>query len=242
MGVLWAIAVFGSLALGRLSFEIPLVCLLFSAAAAIAAMQVVDAWEKQGPGPTRIVAGVGAAMIGCSSMFGARALGAGILVLVAVSLLISVAEATKRRPMLATTALLLQASLPVGLVAASLQLVTRYEIGAAVILLAICMGFDLGDYLVGSGAGSVIEGPMAGGLVVLLVGAVAAIIKAPPFDGALVWAFGVAALVLCPLGQVFASWLLPDATTRAGALRRLDSMLLLAPTWVLAAGIVSAHA
>ena len=79
-------------------------------------------------------------------------------------------------------------------------------------------------------------------LVVLLVVAVAAIIKAPPFDGALVWAFGVAALVLCPLGQVFASWLLPDATTRAGALRRLDSMLLLAPTWVLAAGIVSAHA
>ena len=251
MGVLWAIAVFGSLALGRLAFDLPLVCLLFSAAAAIAAMQVVDAWEKQGPGPTRIVAGVGAAMIGCSSMFGARALGAGILVLVAVSLLISVAEVTKldmkidnakRRPMLATTALLLQASLPVGLVAASLQLVTRYEIGAAVILLAICMGFDLGDYLVGSGAGSVIEGPMAGGLVVLLVVAVAAIIKAPPFDGALVWAFGVAALVLCPLGQVFASWLLPDATTRAGALRRLDSMLLLAPTWVLAAGIVSAHA
>jgi hypothetical protein len=121
------------------------------------------------------------------------------------------------------------------------QLVTRYEIGAVVILLAIAMGFDLGDYLIGSGAGSLIEGPMAGGLVVVLVVAVAAIIKAPPFDGSLVWAFGVAALVLCPLGQVAASWLLPDATTRAGALRRLDSLLVLAPAWAIAAGIVSAH-
>ena len=82
---------------------------------------------------------------------------------------------------------------------------------------------------------------MAGGLMVLLVVAVAAIIKAPPFDGTLVWVFGAAALVLCPLGQVAASWLLPDATTRAGALRRLDSMLLLAPLWAIAAGIVSAH-
>ena len=224
-----------------MAFDLPLVCLLFSAAAAIAALQVVDAWEAPGQGPTRVVAGVGAASIGCSAMFGARAVGAAILVLVAVTLLVGVAEATRRRPMLATTALLLQASLPVGLVAASVQLVTRYEIGAAVILLAIGLGFDLGDFLIGSGAGSLAEGPMAGGLVVVLVVAVAAIIKAPPFDGALVWLFGVAALVLCPLGQVVASWLLPDAATRAGALRRLDSMLLLAPGWAIFAGIVSAH-
>lgn len=241
MGMLWCVAVFGSLALGRLAFDFPLVCLLFSAAAAIAAIQVVDAWESSGSSPNRIVAGVGAASIGCSSIFGARALGAAILVLLAVTLLVGVAEATRRRPMLATTALLLQASLPVGLVAASVQLLTRYEIGAVVILLAIAMGFDLGDYLIGSGAGSLIEGPMAGGLVALMVVAIAAIIEAPPFDGALVWVFGIAALVLCPLGQIVASWLLPDATTRAGALRRLDSMLLLAPLWALAAGVVSAH-
>jgi hypothetical protein len=241
MGVLWCVVVFGALALGRLAFGFPLVCVVFSAAAAIAAIQIIDAWEATGPGPTRVVAGVGAASVGASSMFGARALGAAILVFVAVTLLVGVAEATRRRPMLATTALLLQAALPVGLVAASVQLVTRYEIGAVVILLAIAMGFDLGDYLIGSGAGSLIEGPMAGGLVVVLVVAVAAIIKAPPFDGSLVWAFGVAALVLCPLGQVAASWLLPDAKTRAGALRRLDSLLVLAPAWAIAAGIVSAH-
>lgn len=241
LGLMWGIAVAASLALGRLAFGFPLLCLLLSAAAAIAAMQIVDAWEEPSRGPLRAVAGVGAATVGCASIFGARTLGIAILLLAAVALLVGVSEATRRRPMLASTALVLQAALPVGLVAASVQLVMRYEIGAAVILLAIVLGFDFGDYLIGSGAGSLAEGPMAGGIVALLVVAIAAIIEAPPFHGGLVWVFGVVAVVLCPLGQVAASSLLPDATTRAGALRRLDSLLLLAPFWAVSAGIVAAH-
>ena len=175
-------------------------------------------------------------------MFGAQALGAAILVFVAVTLLVGVAEATRRRPMLATTALLLQASLPVGLVAASVQLVTRYEIGAVVILLAIGMGFDLGDFLIGSGAGSLIEGPMAGGWSWHSWSPSPRSSRRPPSTVRSSGASGSSRSSLCPLGQVIASWLLPDATTRAGALRRLDSLLLLAPAGRSLAGIVSAHA
>ena len=53
----------------------------------------------------------------------------------------------------------------------------------------------------------------------------------PPFDGGAVFVFGGFAALLCPLGQVVASALLPRAGTPAPALRRLDSLLLLGPAW-----------
>ena len=240
LGLAWAAATTSALAIGRLVFGFPLLCVLLSGTAAVAAVQVVDAWEPDRTGPLRIVAGVSAACVGGASMFGSKTLGAVLLLVVAASLLIGVEEASRRRPLLGSTALVLQSALPVGLAAASFELVTRYEIGAGIVLLATVLAFDLGDFLVGSGAGSLIEGPLSGALVIALVTAVAAIIRSPPFDGAVVWVFAVGAMVLCPLGQVVASWLLPDATTRAPALRRLDSMLLTAPAWAIAAGWLAA--
>ena len=59
-----------------------------------------------------------------------------------------------------------------------------------------------------------------------------AVLHLPPFDGYdIVW-FGAAAVVLCPLGQLMGSAVLPRADAKASALRRLDSLLLLGPVWV----------
>lgn len=238
LGALWFVVVFASLWVSRVAGDFPLVGLVYAAVAAVAAAQVVGAWAPHERVIPRVTAMIAAALVGMSAALGARMLGAALLVAVALAAIAGAAELSQRRPLSTTLALVLQAALPPGLVAASVTLTLHYEIGAGVILLAIVMAFDLGDFLIGSGAGSVYEGPIGGGLVIGLVAAVAAVIGAPPFHGWRVWLFAVGAMVACPLGQVVASWLLPDAATRAPALRRLDSLLVLGPLWAFATGLV----
>ena len=50
--------------------------------------------------------------------------------------------------------------------------------------------------------------------------------------------FAVLAAVTCPAGQILASAMLPSASVRAPALRRLDSWLIVAPAW---AGLVGLY-
>lgn len=240
LGVLWAVALFIALGLGRLAFGLPLLGLLLAGVAAVAAVQIIDAWDAQRHRLVRTVAAVGAAGVGFSAAFGARALGATILMTVGGALFVGAVRATRRAPMLATTALVGQAALPVGLSVACVQLSFEYDIGAGVVLLFMVLAFDMADFVVGSGAASIIEGPLAGAVAIALVAAVCAVIQAPPFDGTAVWAFAALAMVLCPAGQVLASWLLPDGSTRANALRRLDSLLVLAPVWTLLVGVLIA--
>ncbi len=239
LGVVWFVSVFVALVIGRALGDFPLVGVVYAAVAAVAAGQVVEVWVGARARLLRWCAMGIALVTGLSASFGAGATGGALVGAVVVGILAGASQVFLRRPVLPATALVLQASLPTGFVAASVILTMRYEIGAGVVLLAMVMAFDLGDFLIGSGAGSLLEGPVAGAIVIALVAAVAAIIGAPPFHGALVWAFAAGAIVLCPLGQVVASWLLPDATTRASALRRLDSLLVLGPAWAFAAGLVA---
>jgi hypothetical protein len=64
----------------------------------------------------------------------------------------------------------------------------------------------------------------------------------PPLEISNGLQFGVLAAVLCPLGQLLASLVLPAAAAPAPAMRRLDSLLLLGPIWALIAGSVAAQA
>jgi CDP-diglyceride synthetase len=50
------------------------------------------------------------------------------------------------------------------------------------------------------------------------------------------FALALLAAVLCPLGQLTASLILPKVDAPASALRRIDSLLLLAPAWALVVG------
>jgi hypothetical protein len=205
--------------------------------AAAAAMEIVDAWHGATVGSDRYVAGASAAAIGMSAVLGARLTGLVVLLVVVVALVVAGMRATRRSSILAGAGLTLQACLLPGITAAGVVLSMRYEIGAVLLLLFFVCAFDLGDFLVGSGADSVIEGPIAGGAAILVVTAIAAVVKAPPFHGAGVWAFGVLAVVACPAGQIVGGLLLPDATVRAPALRRLDSLLVIGPLWAWLVGL-----
>jgi hypothetical protein len=67
----------------------------------------------------------------------------------------------------------------------------------------------------------------------LLVGLPMALLLVDPFDVAGLSLLGFAA-VACPLGQILASAALPDARASASALRRIDSLIILAPLWAAA--------
>jgi hypothetical protein len=126
-------------------------------------------------------------------------------------------------------------SLVPGVAAATVVLVRSESVVAAVVLLLVASAYEVGDYIVGSGATNSIEGPLAGMTTATLVSLPMALILVEPYDAA-----GVALLVFaalaCPLGQVIASAVLPGAGAHAPALRRIDTLLVLGPLWAAAAG------
>jgi hypothetical protein len=127
----------------------------------------------------------------------------------------------------------LQTSLFTGFAAATPVLADRVEIGAAVVLLLMVWVYDAGDFLIGSAATHPAEGPLAGILGVVVVAFAAWVLDPPPFEGAGVWVFAAVVAIFAPVGQIAASFILPRADSPARALRRLDSLLVAGPLWML---------
>ena len=112
-------------------------------------------------------------------------------------------------------------------------LLTRLDQGSAIALLLLVSAYETGDYLVGSGARNPFEGPLAGIAAVTVVTFVVSTFGIAAFDVGQAWLFGALVAVLAPLGQLFASAVLPAAAAPASCLRRLDSLLLAGPVWYL---------
>ncbi|MEY2463186.1 MAG: hypothetical protein QOH64_1324, partial [Acidimicrobiaceae bacterium] len=80
------------------------------------------------------------------------------------------------------------------------------------------------------------EGPVAGAAAILVVTFAITALGIEPFTFPASFALGATAAVLCPAGQLMASAILPSVTAPAPAMRRLDSLLLLAPAWAFVIG------
>ena len=119
-----------------------------------------------------------------------------------------------------------------GLAAGCVVLVHHVDAGAALVLVVLVCSYEAGDYLVGSGSTTALEGPAAGCIGVLVATFAVVVVRPDLFGGsASLWAMGVATGLACPLGQLAASAILPSGGTFAPALRRLDSYLVAAPLW-----------
>ena len=117
-------------------------------------------------------------------------------------------------------------------------LLARLDQGSAIALLLLVSAYETGDYLVGSGARNPYEGPAAGLSAIVVI---TFIVSTTPFSALSfgeAWFFGGVVAVGAPLGQLVASALLPAAAAPASALRRLDSLLLVAPVWCWGVGLV----
>jgi hypothetical protein len=207
---------------------------LYGLVAAIAALQT--AWSRRlwPPRPFRPVVGVVALALPLAALAGSSVLGLAVIASVAVALAAGFTRPPRHGHPIDIAAASLACGLFAGLAAASLVLIRDVDLGAAVVLLAFVSAYEVGDYLVGSGAANVIEGPAAGMIGLLVVTFTVSLLRPSPFHhAAAVWALGAMTAVLCPLGQLAASMLLPSGGTFAPALRRLDSLLLVGPLWAL---------
>lgn len=140
--------------------------------------------------------------------------------------------AARSRGGLAHAANTLGPGLAMGLAGAAAIQTARVENMAFLFLFVAVSTYDAGDFLCGAGYATRVGGPLAGVLGVAVVTIVLYVAEPPPFRGTeTLWAGAVLA-VACPLGQWLASWLLPTARTKAPGLRRLDSWIVAAPSFL----------
>jgi hypothetical protein len=239
LGVTWFVVVVWALVVG-----LEALAPLYAAAAGLAAAQAATVWRRRGGRPHVLGAAVGAALLPLAAALTTGLLGLAVLALVAIAF--ATAEAARRRgrgrppAALAVTALTVRCAFPVGLAAAALVCAQRFESGAGLALVLVVSAYESGDYLIGSDARSPLEGPVAGIAAVLVVQFAIAAVTVPPFELPSALAFVVVAGITCPLGQVVGSLILPSARAPAPALRRLDSLLVLAPVWAVVVGAMAA--
>lgn len=137
-----------------------------------------------------------------------------------------------------------------GLGAGALVLTERISVTAAATLLALVCCYDASRYLVGTGAPAAWEGAVAGIASVGSASLALAVLQPSPLSGAYPWLLGVLVgfgglvgrpmfnLLAAPAGDDGASRPVPAASPAVpGAWRRLDTLLVAAPAWLLVAAV-----
>ena len=224
--------------LGALWVAITVACLVpgpvpigvwFALCAAVAAIQAGRVWRGRNEKPLVFLAGAVAAALPVSAIWGPRPMTfavAGGVVVTLLARLFSVTKAPAR-----DVGLTLAIGVVIGLAAASVVLLRNVNVQAPLLLLSYAAAYDASAYVVGSGAARAWEGPIAGIFMLIPVTMLSAVTLVPPFPAASPLLLGAAAAVLTPFGPLAGSALLGGRDASAPALRRLDSLLVLAPTW-----------
>ena len=106
-------------------------------------------------------------------------------------------------------ALTLMIIFPIGLATAAPVLLRGLSLAAPLALFAFAAAHDMGAYLVGTGASSEWEGPIAGVASIFCVTLFVAVLV-PSFDGGSPFLLGLIAAILAPLGPLAAS-IVPSA-------------------------------
>ncbi len=231
LGLLWFVVLLAAVALGPWPLGV-----VMALVAGAAASQTAAAWRRVGSPANAPLAGLSALALPLAAAAGTALLGLACVAVAGLALVWSAAAPSNRRRhrIWAVAGLTLRCGFPVGLAAASLVVIRHQEIGAAVSLVLLVSAYDLGDFVVGTDAATLFEGPVAGIVAALVVAFALGVFTVPPFVMSSALIFGGLAAVLFPLGQLVATELLPAAAARAQALRRLDSLLLVGPIWMAA--------
>ncbi len=231
LGIAWLVVTIAAVAGGRATLG-----LWMAALGAVAAVQVTRVWLQRRERPVSYVAVAGAAALPLAAISGLQTVTLVVLLILVATMLARASNVTKAPSR--DVALTLMIILPIGLAAASPVLLRGIGVAAPLALFAFAAAFDMGNYLVGTGAASEWDGPIAGVASIVCVTLFVAVLV-PSFPGGAPFLLGFVAAVLAPLGPMAASVVLGDRQANAPALRRLDSLLLLAPVWAwLAAALV----
>ena len=156
-GVVWFAAVVGALVIGPVAL-VP----LYAVVAGLAGFQAASAWRAEGSAANRWVALLAGSAVVVGAAWGVGSMGLAIVAVTVVALGVAAVGSRVPRRVFEAAGTTLQCGLPAGVGAAGVVLTLRLEIGAAVTLVLLVAAYEVGDYLVGSGASSSIEGPIAG--------------------------------------------------------------------------------
>jgi len=226
LGLAWFVLAVAAALVGMVA-----VAVLFGLVAGAAGLQTAGAWRRAGRRPHQLVAGVGAVVMPVAALFGIGLAGVAALAFVVAATVAALRDPRRRTPLVVSAGDTIRSGFFVGLAAAAAVLLARTDAGALVVLVVLVSGYEVGDYVVGTGADNPAEGPIAGIAAVAVLTFAVAAFELPPFDGGSAWVFGLLVAALAPLGRFVAGGLAPPGSRRVPALRRLDSWLIVAPVW-----------
>ena len=125
-----------------------------------------------------------------------------------------------------------------GVAAGSVVLARVQGLDIGLVLAGMVTVFDSSAYLIGTGAPNRWEGSVAGIASIAALTLFVAGVLSPPFSGASPFLLGGAAALLAPFGLAVGEWVTGDKTSPVPALRRLDSLFLVGPAWVVGAALL----
>lgn len=225
LGLLWFFV--GAVALG---VDPLLVAATFTGVAAVGAIQTGAALRKVGGRAMPLVAGAAVVLVGVAGVApSSRVVGLCILIALVGSLISALHIGGFDLDAAGDT---VRSWLGPALAAASLVVVDRVEPALGMLCFVLVCTYDAGDYLVGTASDNAIEGPLAGVVGVLAVGCAAAVLHPGGLADHGLWPFVFATAIGCPAGQLAGSAMLPHATAFAPGLRRLDSLIVTGPLWM----------
>ncbi len=233
LGMLWFVVALAALAVGPLPAAV-----VYGGTAAVAGAQAARSWRRRRARPNDAVAAVMAGAMGLGACLGAGGSGLAIIGGVIASLVVASGDTRSQNHVLADAGATIQCALFSGAAAMSMVLLARLDQGSAIALLLLVSAYETGDYIVGSGARNPYEGPAAGLSAIVVITFIVSTLPISTLSFGEAWLFGGMVGVLAPLGQLFASAILPAADAPASALRRLDSLLLAGPAFCLGVGLV----
>jgi hypothetical protein len=157
-----------------------------------------------------------------------------LVVVFAIDVAVIVATASSPR----TAGRLLLAGLVPILAAMSLVLARGQGYNLALALVSAACLFDMGSFVVGNGRAGLggLPGIVGGVLTLAILAVFVAAVMVPPFSGDRPWLVFTLLAVTMPAGVALAGQVAPGV--RLPALRRLDSLWLAGPAWVIAVAVV----
>lgn len=231
IGIVWAAITGVAALLGPVA-----TALVFAVVALGAAGQATRSWRATDTRPYRPVA-VGGAVV-C-----ALAGSAGPLAVVAAAGVAAVAAVTAQqlrfggRTWDARTTIAIALVVGVGAATPALAADQLGLLPVVVLVLSVHLA-DASAFVVGSGARSRWEGPVAALAGVAALSVAVAAVLVPPFRGASPWILGAIVAAGVPAGTMVATMLLGRGEAPVPALRRLDGYLVTGPVWLLAARLL----
>lgn len=236
LGVLWFALLMGGALLGfnydNSTVSSVAVAVVTATVAALAGLQIGFAWFPKNSA-TRTWTATAAFVLGISGFYGPWGVLVGLIIGLLVLTAYLILYRGHRRSSAQLFDILARAAVPVGLASASLGAMAYRNLPVLIALVLFVSAYEVGDFLVGSGAFNPVEGPLAGIIAAGVVAFFLFLIQPDPFSSETILMFVAVGAVCCVAGQYLASALLPRGSIWAPALRRLDSYLLVAPLWLL---------